>query len=65
MALRTNSVRRTTDHMEDAAAWVLVAVGLLVVLFSCGFGKQFYDQIKIPPWCPRANCFAGRFVQPL
>ena len=44
MALRTKSARRTSDRVEDLAAWVLVAAGLLVVLFSYGFGAQFYDQ---------------------
>ena len=44
MALRTKSARRTSDRVEDLAAWVLVAAGLLVVLFSYGFGTQFYDQ---------------------
>lgn len=44
MALRTASARRTTDRLEDLAAWVLVAGGLLVALFSYGFGAQFYAQ---------------------
>ena len=44
MALRTKSARRTSDRVEDLAAWVLVAAGLFVVLFSYGFGTQFYDQ---------------------
>lgn len=44
MALRTRSGRRTTDRMEDVAAWVLVAAGLLVVLFGYGLGKQSYEQ---------------------
>ena len=44
MALRINSARRITDRMEDMAAWVLIAAGLLVVLFSYGVGAQFYNQ---------------------
>ena len=44
MALRTKSARRTTDRMEDVAAWVLIAAGLLVALFSYGIGAQFYNQ---------------------
>ena len=44
MALRTKSARRTSDRVEDLAAWVLVAAGLFVVLFSYGFGTQSYDQ---------------------
>jgi hypothetical protein len=44
MAMRTNSARRTTDRLEDMAAWVLIAAGLLVVLFSYGVGTQFYNH---------------------
>ena len=44
MALRINSARRTTDRIEDMAAWVLIAAGLLVVLFSYGVGVQFHNQ---------------------
>jgi uncharacterized protein (DUF2164 family) len=44
MAPRTNSARRTTDRMEDMAAWVLIAAGLLVLLLSYGVGAQFYNQ---------------------
>jgi hypothetical protein len=44
MALRTNSAWRTTDRLEDVAAWVLIAAGLLVVLFSYGVGTQIYDH---------------------
>jgi len=34
MALRTDSARRTIDRLEDLAAWVLIAAGLLVLLFG-------------------------------
>src|SRR5690348_3831564 len=44
MALRITSARRTTDRLEDMAAWVLIAAGLLVVLFSYGVGTQFYNH---------------------
>ena len=44
MALRTNPARRTTDRLEDVAAWVLMAAGLLVVLISYGVGAQVYNQ---------------------
>jgi len=40
MAPHTKSARRTTDRVEDVAAWVLIAAGLLVVLFSYGIGAQ-------------------------
>ena len=41
MALHTKPARRTSDRVEDVAAWVLIAAGLLVVLFSYGVGTQF------------------------
>jgi len=44
MAPHTKSARRTTDRVEDVAAWVLIAVGLLVILFSYGIGAQIYNQ---------------------
>ena len=44
MALRIASARRTTDRIEDVAAWVLIAAGLLVVLFSCDVGVQIHNQ---------------------
>jgi len=44
MALRISSARRTTDRMEDVAARVLIAAGLLVVLFSYGVGAQLCNQ---------------------
>jgi hypothetical protein len=44
MAPHTKSIRRTTDRVEDVAAWVLIAAGLLVVLFSYGVGAQIYNQ---------------------
>ena len=44
MAPHTKSARRATDRVEDVAAWVLIAAGLLVVLFSYGIGAQIYNQ---------------------
>jgi hypothetical protein len=44
MAPHTKLARRTTDRVEDMAAWVLIAAGLLVVLFSYGIGAQIYNQ---------------------
>jgi hypothetical protein len=40
MAPRTKSAQRMSDRVEDLAAWVLVAAGLLVVLFSYGFAHS-------------------------
>ena len=44
MALREGRARRTSDWIEDAAAWVLVAAGMLVVLLSCAAGIRFHNQ---------------------
>jgi hypothetical protein len=44
VALRTDRVRRTTDLIEDVAAWILVAAALLVVLLSCGIGVRVHNQ---------------------
>jgi hypothetical protein len=44
MAPHIKSARRTTDRVEDMAAWVLIAAGLLVVLFSYVIGAQVYNQ---------------------
>jgi hypothetical protein len=44
MAPHTKPARRTTDRVEDMAAWVLIAAGLLVALFSYGVGAQIYNQ---------------------
>jgi hypothetical protein len=44
MAPRTKPARRTTDRVEDMAAWILIAAGLLVALFSYVVGAQIYNQ---------------------
>jgi len=44
MALRERRVRRTSDRIEDATAWALVAAGLLVVLLSCAVGVRFHND---------------------
>jgi len=45
MATRTKLDRRTTDRIEDAAAWILIAVGLLTVLLSYGIGAKIHNQV--------------------
>jgi hypothetical protein len=45
MALRTKPARMT-DRIEDVAAWVLIAAGLLVVLFSYLIGVQIHNQVQ-------------------
>ena len=44
MALRGTPTRRTTDRLEDAASWLLVAAGLFVLLLSYGIGAQAHVQ---------------------
>lgn len=46
MAPRTRPARRMTDRIEDVAAWVLIAAGLLVVLFSYLIAVQVHDQVQ-------------------
>lgn len=45
MALRANRMRRKTDRVEDWAAWILLAGGLLVVVFSWAVGVRIHDQL--------------------
>jgi hypothetical protein len=45
MALRKGRPTRWTDRVEDMAAWVLLATGLLVILFACTFGIGVHDRM--------------------
>ncbi len=45
MARRTTQIRRRTDRVEDWTAWVLLAAGLLVIIFGCAFGIRVDDQL--------------------
>ena len=45
MALRANRLRRVSDRVEDWAAWVLLAGGMLVILLSCVIGVRVHDQL--------------------
>jgi hypothetical protein len=45
MVLRANRLRRVSDRVEDWAAWVLLAGGLLVILLSCVIGVRVHDQL--------------------
>jgi hypothetical protein len=45
MALRAGRAGRWTDRVEDMAAWVLLATGLLVVLVACMFGVELHDRM--------------------
>ena len=45
MALRAGRSGRWTDRVEDVAAWVLLAAGLLVVLVGGVLGIGVYDRM--------------------
>jgi hypothetical protein len=45
MVLRASRAGRWTDRVEDVAAWVLLAAGLLVVLCGAVFGIGAYDRV--------------------
>ena len=45
MALRAGRAGRWTDRVEDVAAWVLLAAGLLVILFGGVLGIGVYDRM--------------------
>ena len=45
MALRRGRPTRWTERVEDVAAWVLLAAGLLAVLFACTFGIGVHDRM--------------------
>jgi hypothetical protein len=45
MALGAGRAGRWADRVEDVAAWVLLAAGLLVVLCGGVFGIGLYDRM--------------------
>jgi hypothetical protein len=45
MALRKGRPARWTDRVEDMAAWLLLAAGLLVILFACTSGIGVHDRM--------------------
>ena len=45
MALRTGRAGRWTDRVEDVAAWVLLAAGLLPLLFAGILGIGIHDRM--------------------
>ena len=44
MALRRGRPDRWTDRVEDLASWVLLAAGLLLVLFACTTGIEIAGE---------------------
>ena len=45
MALHRGRPDRWTDRVEDLASWVLLAAGLLLVLFACTTGIGIHDRL--------------------
>ncbi len=45
MALRRGRPVRWTNRVEDLASWVLLAAGLLLVLFACTTGIGIHDRL--------------------
>jgi hypothetical protein len=45
MAPHTPRLRRTTDRVEDWAAWLLLATGMMLTLISCVIGVRTHDQL--------------------
>ena len=45
MPLRKGRPARWTDRVEDVAAWVLLAAGLLLVLFACTSGSGVHSRM--------------------
>lgn len=45
MARHAGRTRRWTDRVEDIAAWVLLAAGLLIVLFGWMLGVSIHDRL--------------------
>src|SRR5690348_7145881 len=45
MARRAGRAGRWTDRAEDAAAWVLLAAGLLLIIFGCARGVGLHQQL--------------------
>ena len=48
MALHRGRPDRWTDRVEDLASWVLLAAGLLLVLFACTTGIGIHDRLVQP-----------------
>jgi hypothetical protein len=45
MVLRAHRLRRVSDRVEDWAAWILLAGGMLVILLSGVIGVRVHDQL--------------------
>ena len=45
MTLRAGRAGRWTDRVEDAGAWVLLATGLLLIIFAGARGIGVHEQL--------------------
>src|SRR4051794_25844967 len=45
MTLRAGRAGRWTDRVEDVGAWLLLAAGLLLIIFGCAWGVGLQQQL--------------------
>src|SRR5919112_1436982 len=62
----TQQARNLPMDLDDRAATFRFLIhdrsGQVTTSFDAALAGAGFDTVKIPPGCPRANCFAERFV---